>query len=357
MYGFASYFIGFAFLWIFSCLIDLQIPGTYINNTYYGDPNNITPTGRIFRKCAYVSFASGITMFLLAFEINVKLTKYLLSTVQIILTVLIIILPYNLANFIYTYVLFPYSEISLIFILFYFTKWSKHEFAAISSLLLFGVMLFGVGLALSSVTLRKLNAAPIYITPIFFILGALISISPTVINPKFYSQALIYWLIFGILTISIVCIIEIQFIYFFIFYELPVYYPVLTIFFILVLIYVQYNTIKIIRAQSTKSQELQEDKKLKNVLELFTRPQMFTEEEVTSYIEQKVCLVCKNKVSRFNIYICPVCDVLYCENCARTLTAMENACWVCETPFDESKPVKILREKEKAEDKIHKKRK
>jgi len=72
------------------------------------------------------------------------------------------------------------------------------------------------------------------------------------------------------------------------------------------------------------------------------------EEEVTVYREQKVCLVCKGKISGFNIFICPKCNALYCEKCARALSEIQNICWVCESPLDQSKP--IQKEKRKVEE-------
>ncbi|MFX1321355.1 MAG: hypothetical protein ACFFAQ_06900 [Promethearchaeota archaeon] len=69
------------------------------------------------------------------------------------------------------------------------------------------------------------------------------------------------------------------------------------------------------------------------------KPGEISEEEVTFFREQKICLVCKGVVKGFN-YICSECDALYCENCARTLTDLENACWVCNAPFDNTKPTK-----------------
>jgi len=74
---------------------------------------------------------------------------------------------------------------------------------------------------------------------------------------------------------------------------------------------------------------------------LTKRPATITEEEVIFHRERKICLVCKGKVGGLNnlIFMCIECDVLYCENCARTLSNLENACWVCNTPFDESKQV------------------
>ena len=75
-------------------------------------------------------------------------------------------------------------------------------------------------------------------------------------------------------------------------------------------------------------------------------PQKITEEEVTYYKEKKICLVCKGNIEGFNNYICPKCEVLYCENCARTLVDLENLCWVCNAPLDESKPSKHSKRKE-----------
>ncbi|KKK91143.1 hypothetical protein LCGC14_2715920, partial [marine sediment metagenome] len=60
------------------------------------------------------------------------------------------------------------------------------------------------------------------------------------------------------------------------------------------------------------------------------------EEEVTIHRERKICVVCKGDVLGF-MYTCK-CDTIYCENCARALTNLENACWVCSAPFDTSKP-------------------
>jgi hypothetical protein len=70
------------------------------------------------------------------------------------------------------------------------------------------------------------------------------------------------------------------------------------------------------------------------------RPDIITEEEVTYYKEQKICMVCKGKVSGFNIFLCPKCETLYHEECARALGDSENACWVCNNPIDNSKPSK-----------------
>jgi len=46
--------------------------------------------------------------------------------------------------------------------------------------------------------------------------------------------------------------------------------------------------------------------------------------------------------------VCPECDALYCIKCSNALSDLENACWVCETPFDESRPIQLHEEVEEA---------
>jgi len=75
-------------------------------------------------------------------------------------------------------------------------------------------------------------------------------------------------------------------------------------------------------------------------------PHKITEEEITHYKEKKICLVCKGNIEGFNNYICPKCEVLYCKHCAHALIALENTCWVCDAPLDESKPSKPYNGKE-----------
>ena len=79
---------------------------------------------------------------------------------------------------------------------------------------------------------------------------------------------------------------------------------------------------------------------------LSKRPDTITEEEVTISKEKKICLVCKGKVLRFS-FICPECETFYCDNCARAIIELENACWACDTPLDDSKPFKPYKKKEK----------
>ncbi|MCK4380147.1 MAG: tetratricopeptide repeat protein [Candidatus Lokiarchaeota archaeon] len=70
-----------------------------------------------------------------------------------------------------------------------------------------------------------------------------------------------------------------------------------------------------------------------------------SEEKVAIHKEKKVCLVCRGEVLRYT-YICE-CGAIYCENCARAITDIENVCWVCDVPIDYLKPTKPYQEEER----------
>jgi len=102
----------------------------------------------------------------------------------------------------------------------------------------------------------------------------------------------------------------------------------------LVIIYIITQLVN--RTRSPESILVEESPELQDFLKIFTKPQTITKEEVKFSIEKKICLVCKSRVSRLN-YVCPDCEVLYCVRCSNALSNLENACWVCETPFDKVK--------------------
>jgi len=80
-------------------------------------------------------------------------------------------------------------------------------------------------------------------------------------------------------------------------------------------------------------------------------PGNVTEEQVMFHKQQKICLVCKGKILRTN-YLCPQCDALYCNKCSAALSDAENACWVCNAPFDEKKPSMPFKQEPKEEPKV-----
>jgi hypothetical protein len=80
-----------------------------------------------------------------------------------------------------------------------------------------------------------------------------------------------------------------------------------------------------------------------------SRPEKITEQEVTYYREQKICLVCKGKISGLN-FVCPNCTALYCIKCFEVLSNAENACWVCDNIIDNSMPKKEYSKKDTKEE-------
>jgi len=77
-------------------------------------------------------------------------------------------------------------------------------------------------------------------------------------------------------------------------------------------------------------------------VEKFIRPDNFDEQDLTLYKERKICLVCKGSATGFEVFVCKECGVLYCLKCAKALSGLENICWACNAPIDESKPIKQL---------------
>lgn len=98
-------------------------------------------------------------------------------------------------------------------------------------------------------------------------------------------------------------------------------------------------------AEKAKVRIKKEIKVENGLIRLTKRPSQISEEEISISKEKKICLVCKGNVGGFS-FICDECGAFYCENCAKSMLNLENACWVCNTPIDPTKPSKPY-EKEK----------
>jgi len=84
------------------------------------------------------------------------------------------------------------------------------------------------------------------------------------------------------------------------------------------------------------------------ILGFYSRPTRVTEKEISVAREKRTCIICKGKVERF-LYLCPNCEILYCKKCADFISNSENACWICYTRFDLSRPIMNNIENEKEE--------
>lgn len=276
MLGLASLLLGFTFSLFFTFIQVLQLPGDFINNIYYGTYEN-TVGYIIFGKFSYISLGIGGMFFVLAFELIIKRTKYLLTTIFIIVIILISISePFDITRGLFNYVLLMGLLIFVPLILFLYTKWSHLEFKAVSSFLLFGFLLFMNSLILAHRAHKRLNTYPLFLSPFIFILGCCIIILPIIINPKVVSRPLIYWILFAILAFPLFIIM----IYIDIVIGIPTNFNQLfTVEIIVAFLYVFiifFFIIKDIRSevisanQITKKGELDEET---DFLAMFTRPQ------------------------------------------------------------------------------------
>jgi len=330
MIGFGSYFIGLTFQRLFGGYLGhFFVDGSFIDYKWVG---NFEPPGDIFQilfKIYYILWAIGAMLFILAFEIGIKKTKYILTIIQIPLIVLLIILPYDMARNIQRYFMYPFSTSIIVASIVLLGRWSRFELKAVSSTLFFGVLLTMMSSALVSKTMKELNIPlMLYLSPIFYIIGALVVMLPLVIDLKYISHMLKFLSICGIFAIVTMFLIEV-----FLIYYVGVANAILYIFILFIVIFLEFKIIKDIRSYRVEEAQIPGP----IILEMFTKPQKLTEEDVSVSIEKKICLVCKSKISGLN-FICSDCGTFYCTKCSYALSDLENVCWACNTPIDRTKP-------------------
>jgi hypothetical protein len=352
MLGCASLFIGLAITRIFFYFSDFHVIGDYSGHYYYGDYANTTSTYDILILGGYISGFVGIGLFLLSFEIVIKRTKYVLTLTNVVFIILIII---NRRIF---FILVSIDMLIIVIILIWLTKKSSKEFKDVAAFIMIGYIVYVVGTFLDTRAIKELNVLYPTIPAFFMIIGAIIMISPTLIKPEKISQSLHHWVILIIIATGLL-IFNIYFVFYF---DIPILYRmgaiIILFIFFLILGYTMNRMIKIIRPQRAMKKPKETKADTIDILRVFTRPKKITEEEVSFHKEKKICLVCKGKLLRL-LFMCPECDALYCVKCSNALSEAENACWVCESPIDESKPVNLPESyEEKIKDKekdIHKK--
>jgi hypothetical protein len=337
LYGFAILFYGAVYSRFFSILAVLQVSGVYINHTFYADTNNINPDYYTYIAIGFIGNMIAWALFVFIFEFNFKRTKYLLTIYNTIsIVVLFLLPPFSFWSISIGTIFYHINNTAIPIILIIYSKWSHPEFRPASLVLFIGFILSGIG-----DIFPRIPQVPMILIQLIYIAALMIIISPTFISPEFFSRNLKYVIIIGV---SSTYLLALTHLFLAIYFNLGVDAIIGQLLVLLFYCFYYYFIIKYIK--SGKIYERQES--LPDVLGIFSRPQRLTEEEVYVAKEKKICLVCKNKVGGFDIFLCKRCDSLYCENCARTLSNLENACWVCEAPFDESKPVK-LPEKEEEE--------
>ena len=183
--------------------------------------------------------------------------------------------------------------------------------------------------------------------PLLYITGTIFMLLPLHIDADTFlkSKPAFFW---GIFVVAAVSVFSLSLLFFFLTRVFTYLMGTLvSIILLLLTIYLYSKTRRLNREKTSFTREAKKGSGDLDVLNVFARPKKVTEEEVSVSKEKKICLVCKGKVVRYDIYICPKYDSLYHQKCAKTLEEGENACWACDAPFDESKPVQLDKKEER----------
>ncbi|MFX0072689.1 MAG: hypothetical protein ACFFAO_16515 [Candidatus Hermodarchaeota archaeon] len=332
MYGFTFFVFCFSICRLIFYISDFYIVGNYINHTYHGDLSSTTLIYDHLTILGHMAWMIGMTIFFFSFERTESFTKYLFT----ISSIIVIIVTAIAIEF--RYLSIAFFGIILIGVLIYLSIKSSKEIKDVSAFIFIGIFFVAIGSMFTTMTIRALiNLIFPGLAPLLFIIGTTIVIAPHFLEQKYLSRAIPIWiiLIFFLLIyiiISPVIVFRGDFHLYVTILILSINIPA-----IIVLLFSVNHIWKIIKSKSNSYEFNEEEQRDEDFLKLFSKPKKVTEEEITISKEKKTCLVCKNELSREN-YICPECKAFYCVKCASALASLENACWVCNVPFDESKP-------------------
>ncbi|MBD3254670.1 MAG: hypothetical protein GF383_06230 [Candidatus Lokiarchaeota archaeon] len=349
MIGFGSFLIGITVDMLSYYLVEFFTPGYLIHHNYYGTYDIYTSEIIMIDRIGFISQATGCIIFYFTFEYITKRTYYIFTIVQGILLILQIFLPFQMTLFIYNYIQASTLSIWIPTIIFYlYTKWSPKEFKAISSILFLGFIFLTFSRALYSKFIKILEIIPLFVAPLLYILGSLIMVSPLFIKTEVFSEKQYYFYFVGWSFIISFSLFIVFMIYLGLIVELILVF-IIDLLFTILLFYLIHLTLK---KDSNIAEEKSSFLKKRDLLSVFSRSPRLTEEEVSVAKERKICLICKGKVSGYDIYLCRECSSLYHRKCAKQLEDLENACWACNAPINRSKPVKLEAELEKKPEKF-----
>jgi len=339
----------FVFFTIYLILLTLSffyLETKYVDHIYRGNFDNPSLIYVWLAKGTVITWFAAFIFYYYTYE-KILNKRIHLATFGCILTIILIIfLPYELA----IYQLFPIAlaigGLYFMHTVFTLMKKSQRELRAATSFIMLGSWFMAIYIAYMSPLVLREGDTPILILPALFIFGTFLCMSPTVFKPEFFSRNIKYWYFFSIILIGTSAIILIYYVTVSDMIELILLAFAFLIFYTLECV----SFIRFIKREEVLGVEGDI-----GVRGIFTKPEKVTEEEVSISKEKKICLVCKGKVLRNNIYLCPECSTFYCLKCSEALSNLENACWVCETPFDESKPVKLFKKEEEIDVEISEK--
>ena len=333
--AYAYIFLFFTSSFIFLCLSFFFLETTYINYAYWGNFNNFNIIYEWLIKCYHINFWGAFIpyFFSIAKVFNYKIRFF--SFFHLLFIILIVIFPYRvLINFMP--LLFGVTTVLYLHSLFMLMNYSRKDIIS-TFIIIIGTLLMGASSFFEIPSIKQTGTMFSIMLPFFWIVGTFICFIPTIVKPYYFSNKMIYW--YSCNTIYIIFM-----------FTLPIYliisqklieFKILAVIFLSFFLIEEFNVINMIKKE--KHIVLKEEPKISGI---FTKSDKITEEEVSISKEKKICIVCKGKIAGYN-FMCLKCGAFYCEKCTRTLIEMENACWVCETPFDKSLPLKLLKKEEK----------
>ncbi|MFX0098790.1 MAG: hypothetical protein ACFFCS_04355 [Candidatus Hodarchaeota archaeon] len=341
-YGFTINIIANGFLTrLFSVFSYFQLNGDFVNRIFAADISTLTRSYELMDKLGSTSAAVGTSMIALIYELYTNKKKFPITIIFAILSAVVIIAPHKISLLFAIILTFPLYAIVYSKMLFVFTKWTDFKNKTLSAFFFCGFTSVGLGAYLHNTDILALEFFPPELSPIFLIISSVLMITPLQIHPKHFKNPLRAWYASGFYTIGLVILFVMLMLSSAVVLNWIMVGLLVIIIFCLLVYYIR-KDIKSSKKEPLKSEGV-------DILAMFSRPQQVSEEEITVSREKRICLVCKSQLSR-KMYICPGCNTFYCQRCTDTLENMENECWVCNTPFNETKPVKPKETDEKKEE-------
>ncbi|MHA1148173.1 MAG: hypothetical protein ACTSR8_07990 [Promethearchaeota archaeon] len=324
--------------YIFIYLARFYQEGSFNGVAYVGTINDNLYPASIFIALGTSLYYLGMVIFIFAVESVKKQYKYtitILATFSFITTVIMRWLTPEI-SIIYT---FAIGLLCLIFVFtFLYLTMSIPEVQNMTLFMLTGYIIIVIGAGFQLPESLETGLYPTELFPMLYIIGTIFMLLPLYIDADTFlkSKPVFFW---GIFAVTATCMFSFALLFFFL-TQIITYLIAIPGVFTLLLMIISLN-LKSRRLRKENENLMREVKEDVNVLNVFARAKKMTEEEVSISKEKKIYLVCKGKVARYNIYICPECNSFYHQKCAKILESQENACWACEAPFNESIPVKL----------------
>jgi len=336
--------IGYIFLY----LARFYHEGTFNGVAYIGTINDNKFPASLFIALGTSLYNVGMVIFIFAVELVKRKSKFIFTAIAAISYTISFVSRWVTPQIgtIYT---IGISLLFLVFVIaFLYLTMSVSEVQNMALFMLTGYVIIVIGAGLQLPEGLATGLYPPELFPSLYIIGTIFMLLPLYIDGETFlnSKPALFW---GIFVVAAVSVFTLSLLFFFLTGVFTYLMGVLvSIILLLLTFYLNSKTRRRNKEKASFTREAKKEGESLDFLNVFARPRKVTEEEVSVSKEKKVCLVCKGRVTRYDIYICPKCNSLYHQKCAKVLEGNENACWACDAPFDESRPGQ-LEKKEEAE--------